>query len=532
MAKFRSSQDFAATYNSNKRGFSIPTENFVHIKEETSAGVLTPPSIGTQGDSFSDASPSTDISGGSNANLRINGDGFGVVAVTLVKTGKTTGTLIAAELESKINAALEAAGSDSRVWVTFSGGVYIVRSQKTGTGSSVVITAGLSLDVTADLKLGVANGGDESVGEAGGDYLWMTKCSMKMSQPFEMSEHKSGRQATNIIKKKKQADGDIEMYFNLGSGGSPSMDTATMLLLESAIGKKTASGSAIDFDGSQANSKYFTIVQGNNAFGRYFNGGYAKSYKGTLPGEGEAKMNVAIKARDGLYAGIARLNGAVSASATATLENGESYNFDVGAPVMVVDPDGRTVLAGQDGSLTVLSRTDGSHQIGLSATVTVPDEGFIVPWLPHVFDQTGTDNPVTGLEGSVSFDGGSTTVEEVRSIEFGYDPQVTDLDDWYGSDTNKGFVVSDRAAVDVKIELVMSASQVRQIIRAKEFITSNIKLVLGDASGRHYRFTFPKVYFAVPALEIPDSGVVPLVLEGKAVQSTPGALDAFTMSAL
>lgn len=529
MTKYRSSQDFAATYNGNKQGIGISIENYLHVKEESTAGTFTAPSIGTQGSSISAASPSVDVSGSSNRTLRMNVDGTGVVVVTLSSvTGLTSGALIAAAIETAANAALSAAGYDARVWIDFSS-TYRFYSQKTGTSSSVVITNGASLDIATELKVGVANAGTEAAGTAGGDFLFMTKASMKVSQPFEMSEHKSGRQATNIIKKKKVAEGEIEMYANLATGGSPAVDTPVSLLLEAILGKKTTTGSTeIRFDSTQAPGKYFSLVQGNNAFGRYFNGGYPKSLTISLPGDGEAKMSVPVKARDGKYSSIAKV-GTGATSATQTLTAGESDRFDVGTRVMGVDTDGRTITWGADGSVTVSSRTDGSHQLVLSGSVTTATSSYIVPWLPHVLDQAGTDNPVTGLEGTVSFDAGSTTVEEIRSVEFSFDHKVSDFDDWYGQSTNMGFVVGDRAEINVKVEVLLSASQVEKIVQAKEFTTFAIRVTLGPAAGRRLRFDCPKVYFQVPDVEIPDNGPIVMTFEGKAVQSAPGQLDAFAM---
>lgn len=530
MAKYRSSQDFAATYASYLKGVAEGgTSNFVHLQEETVAGTYVAPSPGTQGSSTSDASPSTDISGGTDTTLKAAVDGNSPVTVTLTLTGLDTGAEIAAALESGINTALSTAGYDARVWADFTGGLYVIKSQKTGTASAVVITDGASNNLADDLKLGTGNGGTEAAGTAGGDFLFQTKCSLKVSQAFEPSEHKSGAQATSIIKKKKMADGEIELYFNAPASNPPAVDTPVSLLIEGCLGKRTNTGSSeIKFDRAQSPSKFMTAIQGNNAFGRVFTGLYPKSFKVSLPGSGEAKMAIAVKARDGKYAGIAQVNGSVSASATVTVNNNESPNFELNSRVMVVDDDGRTVVAGADGSLYVSSRTDGSHQLVLSASVTVDDNGFIVPYLPHVFDQAGTENPLTGLSGTVSFDGGSTTIEQIRSVEFEYDPRVTDHDDWYGADGNRGYSAADRADIKCKVEMVLTATEVRKIVQAKEFSTFNLRVALGSTSTPYWRFDAPRVYFQVPPVEIPDSGPVILTLEGICLQSAAGQLDAFS----
>lgn len=529
MAKFRSSENFSTTYASYKKGIAISVEDFVHIKVETTPRTFAAPSIGTQGSSASASSPSTDIHAGPDANFKINVDGTGIVAVALTLTGLTSGALIAAALETAINNALSTAGYDARVWVAYST-IYTIKSQKTGTGSSVVVTAGASNDVAVDLKLGVANGGTEAAGTAGGDFCFQTKTALKMTQDIQNSLHKSGRQAASIIKKKKMADGSISMYFNVATGGSPTLDTPVALLLQSIFGLKTAIGSTeIRFDSTAPQNQFFSIVQGSNILASYFNGAFVNSLNCALPGDGEATMTMPIKAADALRAGIAKLNGPVSSSATITLVSGESNRFDVGVPVMLVDTDGRTVLYGQDGSLTVSSRTDGSQQIVLSTTVTLSDLSFVVPFLPHVFDQSGTDNPITGLSGTVSFDGGSTTVDEIKSVDIGFDPKLEHFDNWYGADGNRGFVPGDKSAITIKLEVVMDTLQVNQIIKAREFTTASMQIILGSASGRHIEWDLPKVYFKIPSVEIPDKGTMLLVLEGIAVQSAIGQLDAVKM---
>jgi hypothetical protein len=532
MAKFRSSQNFATSYASYKQGIAIGIENFIHLKEEVTAGTFLAPGIGTQGSSASASSPSIDLSGGTNTTFKINVDGLGIVSVSLTVAGLSSGVLIAAAMETGINTALSTAGYDARVWVAFST-IYTIKSQKTGLLSSVVVTAGVSNDVSVDLKIGLANTGVEVVGTVGGDFLYATKASLKMTQDIQPSEHKSGRQSFNIIKKKKMADGEIQAYFNVASGGSPTLDTPMASLLTGLFGVKTTVGSSeIRFDSGAPQSKFYTMVQGNNTFARYFNGCYVTQGTFALPGSGEAKMTLPIKARDGLYASVSKISGAVAASATVILTAGESTRFDIGAYVMVVSPDGRTVVAGQDGSLTVASRTDGSDTVVLSTTVTVADLGFLVPWMPHVFDQTGTDNPLTGLTGTVSLDGGATTIDEIKTVELKFDPKIESFDDWYGFNTNRGYSISDRSDINIKLDVVLSAQQANQIVRAKEFQTSSVKIVLGSASGRHITWVFPRVFFKIPAIEIPDKGHITMTLEGPAMATTSGGLDAITMSYL
>ena len=160
MAKLRSKINYATQYSSNLQGLMIGIDQKVFVKNETTAGTLAIPALGTSGNSTSGATPVTDISALSDTNLKVSVDGATAVDVTLTNAGKTTGSLIAAELESKINTALSAAGQDGRVYVDFTGGLYIITSQKIGTSTSVVVTNGTTLNIADNLKLGVANTGD------------------------------------------------------------------------------------------------------------------------------------------------------------------------------------------------------------------------------------------------------------------------------------------------------------------------------------------------------------------------------------
>jgi hypothetical protein len=528
MAKYRSSQNFATAYASSKQGIAIGIENFVHLKKETVAGTFNPPSIGTQGKSTSAALPSVDISLETDTDFRVSVDGSTLIVVTLVPAGKTSGALIAAHLETQINTALSTAGYDGRVWAEFTGGLYIIHSQKTGPSSSVVISDALLLNIADVLKLGVANLGVEVVGTGGGNFLFMTKAGLKVSQPFEMSAHRTGRQASNIIKKKIVAEGDIEMYVNMDTTGpTPDIDTPVEDILENILGRKTSTSGLIKFDAGDPPTSFLSLLQGNNTFARAFNGGYAKSLKISLPGDGEAKITVPFKCRDGKYASLSQLNGAI-VSSTAVITNAlEANRFDNGCRVMMVDIDGRTVTHGYAGDLT-FTRT-GDNGGTLSAAVSVADESYMVPWTPHNFDQVGIDNPVTGLSGTVSLDGGLSDIEEIRSVEISFDPKVEDQDNYYGADGNRGRVVGGRAEITVDIDVMLSVSQAQHITEAKRFVAKSVIVKLGDPTGRHARFVFPNVQFMVPDVELPDEGSVPLKLSGKCLQSVIGGLDAFSM---
>lgn len=532
MAKYRSSTNFASAYGSNHQGYAVGVENFVFLTKEVTPGTFVPGAIGTQGSSTSGSTPSVDISAGTDTSLKIAVDGGTAVTASVVVTGLTSGVLIAAAFETAMNLALAAAGQDARVWMDYSASVYHVYSQKTGTASSVVITAADSLDLTTELKLGVTAGGTEAVGAfaATNPFLGMTAASVKFTQESEPSKHRSGRQPSGFIKKKKMVEGDIETYLCYKTtGGSPVVDNAVQILLEAIFGRKTVSGTEIKFDNVDPQTVYTSLYQVNNMFARKVNGMYIKNFTLTFPGDGPATVKYSVKARDAKECSYGKLSAAVNASASVILNAGEAYRFEAGALVMCVDADGRTVVAGADGSLSVSSISTGTDTVVLSTTVTVSDDGFLVPWSPQVFGFTYTDEPADGLVGSLSFDGGSTTFEQIKSIEFSVDPKLEDLDNYYGADGNRGFVVGDRTEIKVKVEVNLTADDYRYILQAKQFTSFSVKAVSGEAAGRRCEIVCPKVIMSSPAVELPETGSVTVTFEGIAYQQN-GAMDGITIS--
>lgn len=137
-------------------------DGFTLIVDPDEAGDDTVTFEATAGTSVSGASPSTNISGGPGTKFRISVDGGVAQEVTLTLTGLTTGAAIATAIQTAIRA-LEGDEFDA-VTCGFADGLYTITSGSKGTGSSVVIAPGSSLDVAAALKLGAANDGTETPG--------------------------------------------------------------------------------------------------------------------------------------------------------------------------------------------------------------------------------------------------------------------------------------------------------------------------------------------------------------------------------
>lgn len=547
MTKYRSKRNYASIYGGDKHGFNLGLDGFLYIRKESSDRVFTPPRIGTQGSSIGAAAASTDISALTTPTLKLNLRGLGVVTATLLTSGNNTGLLVAAALETALNAALAAAGFDSRVWTKFVSGDshYEVYDQATGLASTVVITDGVSNNVADDLKLGVANAGTEVAGTDDSDFLLMTTGGPKYSQEVTPNEHRSGRYMTGIIRKKKMAEFDFDTYINMSGAAGSSIDYAVALILESTFGTKTVnSGVSIDYGIAPGGANFtMSMVRCSTIFGEYYNGAYDKGLEMKFPGNGPATCKFTGKASQASISGTAQILGAVSASASVILNSGEAQEFSdpqydrdgtsvLSAPhVMVIDPDGRTILAGADGTLTILAINKGTDTLTLSSAVTVSTQGFIVPWDPGAVQKTGTDNIFTDLHGSFQFDP-SLGFVDVTEITLNCQNNHNDLDDRFGRDANVGKIAGNRADLKMTIKFDLSAGEtLSHAVQARGFAGFSPKVILGDGNtARKLVITAPKWIVQVPAIDVPQNGPTPVTLEGNLYQSATGAEDPIKLS--
>lgn len=529
--KYRSLVDYAAIQAGDREGINLGLDAALFVRRELTRGVFNPPRIGTQGSSAGAVSASTDISAGTDDSLDIAVDGGAVVTVTLTLAGLTTGALIEAELESKINSALAADGQDARVWVDFDAGApdqYTIYSQKTGTSSSVVVTDASSDNVADDLGLGVANGGTESAGTDDQDFLLYTTNNPTFEQPVESNAHRSGRYHSGIVKQKKVVNVNFDAMVNMSGSAGDSLDNAIRLMLQNVFADETVNA-GVSLEYNQGEDFFFySLVRVSTIFGEYYTGCYNKDYTLTLPGDAAATQSWSGgRGADQYQAGIGIIDGAVVSSATVVLSTStfnHSERFTANARVMVVDTDGRTILAGADGSLSILTVDTGTATLTLSAAIDAADTAYIVPWNPGAVQQTGRDNIFTDLEGSIKL---TSTGSEicVTNIELALTNDHNDFDNCFGEDTNAGFAAGNRATWALSVTFDLSGENYGEVVQSRKFEGLAPEIILGDSSGRHLKITAPNWIVSVPPIELPENGPTPVTLTGNLYQSQPGARD-------
>jgi uncharacterized phage protein gp47/JayE len=122
------------------------------------------------GRSISGQAPGTALTSGVNDRVALNVDGDGVRTVLLGT--QSTAASIAAALQAAVRALVPVNPANQPAYTTFrcdysvtTPGAYTLRSGTAGPTSSCVVTAAATADASAVLKLGLAQGGTESVGQ-------------------------------------------------------------------------------------------------------------------------------------------------------------------------------------------------------------------------------------------------------------------------------------------------------------------------------------------------------------------------------
>jgi len=532
--QYRSKIDFGAILNSDKEGFNLGVDSSIFLREEVSRGTFAAPRIGLAGRSLSGALPSVDISAETDTSFNISVDGYPVVLVVLVPVGKTSALLIAAHLEVQINTALIAAGFDCRVWAVWNAlsTRYEIYSQSTGLTSSVVITNALLLNIADVLKLGTTNGGTQFLGVNDQDFLLYTTGGAKFEQPIETSPHRTERFHSGFIKKKTMSDFDLTTMVNMAGFAGDSLDTPIRLLLKSVFGKETVSpGVAIDYEQSIPNT-YFTLVRASTIFAEYYTGAYCKDFTLTIPGDAPGTMQFTGRCANSSIAGIGLVNGVVVAGTAIILSNAgykHVERFSAGARVMMVAPDGRTITAGADGSLYIVSENQLTDTVVLSQPVDAADLSYLTFWHPGAIQATARDNIYTDLYGGFKFKPTGFPVC-ATNISLSCVNDHFDRDNCFGSQGNEGFIAANKMTMTLECTLDLAGDNLGDLVQARKFGGFTPEIMIGDGIGRSLMLYAPKWVTNVPAVELPESGTTSYTYSGVLYQSVPGARDPLLMS--
>jgi hypothetical protein len=368
------------------------------------------------------------------------------------------------------------------------------------------------------------------IAPAGSDFLYtLSGGGLSHSQPFELSPHRSGRHANNIIKKKKECSWSLSTYFNidetLASPDAAEIDAPVRVLYKSLLGYEDATAGLV-YDASIAPNLTFSMFEIGDKWAKQGRGCFVESTSMSFPGDGEAKCEWSGNAAEAIMVGLGKSTTA-STGTNVELQAGEGKNFPVGSLVMIIKADGTTRSADTATGARVVTAVSGDV-VTLSGAALADADGSANPVYLCYYEpatKSGIDAPVTGLKGSVTIPSIGNQVFRMAKIDIKNNHELFNYG--FGTDSLSGplFVPGSRVSVDVSLEMNMSAKVLKFFNSVQEFTAQACTIVLGDAAKRHLEVVLPKILFKVPAISVPDTGSIPVTFEGTALQTALDAAD-------
>ena len=533
-----SKKNYADIYAADRGGINVGLDADIYLNQEATPRVYNPPSVGTAGQSIGDTSPSTDISAGTDDNLDIAVDGGAVVTANIASVaGLNTGSLIAAALETAINAALSAASQSAKVCVAYVTDHYEVLSQNVGAASSVVITDAGADNLADDLLLGVANSGVESVGLDDTDCLLYTEGGFTYEQPFEPSPHRSGRFFSGIVKQKCVAAFDVTTLFNMKESGADVIDPAIQLLWKSLVGGQTnVAGSPNKICYNQKLPTIFiSAAVVSTIYGEYYTGAYVQGMTITQPGDAVGTMQWTGIASEAYISGLSQVDGAVSASANVVVNlsavdgQSEACRYSANGRVMVVKADGETITDGFLGDLYVVSVNAITNTVVLNRPVDAEDNGYLVPWNPGANKTKCTDNIYSDLTGEFKLDCNASESQCITNFTASFANNHFDINNCFGAKCNQGFIPAERLTVELSVTFDLSNENFAQVVKLRDCKGLCPYFQLGDPATTGAYFTLQAENWIpnVPPIALPSSGPTPITLTGTLYETSKGSNDPF-----
>ena len=372
---------------------------------------------------------------------------------------------------------------------------------------------------------------------------------IEFAQGFEVSPHRSGRHANNIIKQKKTLSWSLTTFFNIDEtvspGGPTEIDQAVRSLFTSLMGREFVRVSGPDpFDGLEysaitAPNITFSLFSCVDKFAQQARGCFVSDCEMTFPGDGQAQLSWSGMGKDATTIGMSVSVIDNNAGSTVTVAAGDGRQFKEDGLVMLIEADGFTRSADSpDGTALVVSGIAGDvvslSDLAGAPVVLADSDGsgvglpiYLVYYEPAA--PAAIDNPIVGLRGSITV-GGLTATNCIRNLTISCANNHENVDYCFGQDSLAGplFIPGDRFMATVELTINMNKEMVSFYRDIEEFVTKSIDLELGENTSRFFKALLPKVQFPLPSIPVPDSGSIPVSFsDGIALQTAQDAADEF-----
>ena len=237
---------------------------------------------------------------------------------------------------------------------------------------------------------------------------------------------------------------------------------------------------------------------------RALKGAFVDKMKISSKGGEEPKVTFEGFAMGHIHTGTSTLNGAMGGVATMVVQTADSYNFEAGSVVAVDD----STNAGAGFQITVDS---ARPSFTLEAVVTESNGANVTPYSPT---ETTAGNPINGIGGSLTIDGGSAV--PILGVDVSLDNKIKPRDDEAFQQFPTGGI-PDYREVTGELTVRAHANQILELGKRKAFGARAILITLGTVAGKKCVISIPYAEFKFTQEEFPDgdSGIIKLPFIGK-----------------
>jgi len=223
-------------------------------------------------------------------------------------------------------------------------------------------------------------------------------------------------------------------------------------------------------------------------------------------------MTLTGKARDGGMTYPTAANGAGSSATALILDAGDA--IQVGSLLKIAADDN----SGAGHVVTAVNVTTSTAT--LAAAKSWSDDAVVVPFLPV---PTLAGAPLYGNTGSISFDGGSTSVSHLSgslTIDTGADL----LEDEYGDEYATEVVMRGKRSTSFNLDFLLKEANAEFASQARRRSTKDVHIIFGQDAGATMTFDMPIVEFTGGNPDSPETGPMRYQLQGIAT-GTDAALE-------
>lgn len=351
--------------------------------------------------------------------------------------------------------------------------------------------------------------------------------------PREDSATRSGRSVVTRLSGKREVKFSMENYIIPGTpdgSNHPTLPDSHLLLLsafgicdESVATKKL-------YKLGHASTTSIRVLEEGTHFSRLAYGCVVDSLTFSLPGDGKAMMKAEGFGQDVKVAGESTVAADVTAANVVTVATGDGARFEVGAYVDIIDQaNGNTRKAS---SRRIDSKAGDALTLS-GAAITCLTDDIVIGAAPD-FTADSSEDALLGLQGTFTTALLGSIDCQLISAELTLKNNYTQKNFLYGTSQICGFVADKRRNVGVKLEVLLTKDNFAFYMNNKQFLADDVTITLApqdipapinSATGRTWKFRFPRVEFNVPSIEQPADGYVKLTLEGVAMATDANTLD-------